>query len=159
MNVMQIPTPPLRFWPIPPSNEGLLESMDTLLSGNDENILLDSERFVKLANERLRLFSRHIEDVINWTEKCHAESECHPIVDDGKHWLQFVTEVKDYVEHCTQSSNKIQQDIIRIQKDQLSKLQDTLLKRLEDLENDCQQIESKIHVLLSSNEEYASGNG
>jgi hypothetical protein len=147
MKKKQLPSPPLRFWPVPPSDKGLLESLDLWFTKSDENYALHSDN---QANELLCRFSLHIKEVVHWTEECHAESDRFPGIDDGNDWLQFVLEVKDYVEYYTQMSDKLQQEMIRIKKSQLNKLEETLLKRLENLEVDCQQIESRIHLLQLS---------
>jgi hypothetical protein len=135
-----IPTPPLRYWPAPPPNEGIFE-MDLSITPEDDMPSLE-RRYTELRQLQHRV-TAHYGQVIEWTERCHAESELHPVSIE-KEWLAFVLEIKQYLtRHVAKRNDNIEQAIAKVNMQQLAIMRRGLLARLERLEQEHDKIEAK----------------
>ena len=137
-----IPNPPLRYWPNPPSNEGLLDSDLSISQTDHDDAVLLAQRHEELRELQQRV-ATHYGQVVQWTELCHAESELHPVSVEQE-WLDFVLKIKHYLtHHVAKRNNDIEQAIARINVLQLSVIRRGLLARLERLEQEHDRVQAK----------------
>ena len=137
-----IPNPPLRYWPSPPSNEGLfdLDVSINLADCNDADLLAQHHDEFRELQRRV---TTHYGQVVQWTELCHAESELHPVSVEEE-WLDFVLKIKHYLtHHVAKRNNDIEQAIAGINLQQLSVMRRGLLARLERLEQEHDKVQAK----------------
>lgn len=138
--MVSIPRPPLRYWPAPPSNEGIFE-LDLWITPSDDASSLE-QKYAELRQLQQQV-TAHYGQVVEWTERCHAESELHPVSIE-KEWLDFVLEIKRYLtRHVAKRNDDIEQAIAKINRQQLAVMRRGLLERLERLEQEHDKIEAK----------------
>lgn len=135
-----IPSPPLRYWPAPPPNEGLFElDLSTALADDTPSL---EQKYAELRQLQQQITS-HYGQVVEWTERCHAESELHPVSIE-KEWLDFVLKIKQYLtRYVAKRNNDIEQAIAKVNMQQLAVMRRGLLARLERLEQEHDKIEAK----------------
>ena len=145
--LVRLPNPPLRYWPIAPSNDGIFQ-FDLAISLPDDEDLL-SKRLDELWLLKHNV-SAHLGQVVDWTEQCHAESECHH-VPIGKEWIDFVRKVRQYLKnHVTKRNDEIEEAIAAITKHRMTLLHSRLMTHLEQLESEYDALETKHHRLLEA---------
>lgn len=141
-----IPNPPLRYWPCPPSNEGIFELDLSSCSNSNRSRSDDAAGLAQRLEDLTQLqqqVANHYGRVVQWTEQCHAESELHPLSNE-KEWLGFVLKIKDYLtRHVAQRNRDIELAIERINMQQLTVIRQDLLARLERLEREHDKVQAK----------------
>ena len=137
-----IPNPPLRYWPNPPSNEGLFDSDVSITPSDCNDAVFLAQRHEELRELQQRV-TTHYGQVVQWTELCHAESELRPGSVEEQ-WLGFVLKIKHYLtHHVAKRNNDIEQAIARISLQQLAVMRRGLLARLERLEQEHDTVQAK----------------
>ena len=137
-----IPNPPLRYWPNPPSNEGLFDLDLSIgpMDCYDAELLAQHHEGLRELQQRV---ATHYGQVVQWTELCHAESELHPVSIEHE-WLDFVLKIKRYLTyHVTKRNNEIERAISRVNLQQLAVMRRGLLARLELLEREHDKVHAK----------------
>lgn len=149
-NTPKVPTPPLPYWPEPPSNEGIFEEPLLLASDGDSNSIDLLDQLLRLTRLRQRL-NAHYQQVVTWTELCHSESESHgAAIHNGKDWLEYVRRIKTYLNNNVSHRSTDVEKAIMSTYSELSRVRDALTGRVEQLEQEHEQVRDRLRRLNSS---------
>lgn len=140
---MQIPSPPLRYWTTPPSNEFIFGvDHDPFLQSQNQNNddILNMTRpalfdRVRCLTSYLRTIKLHMDDVYQWTEIC-GETQLalqrirYPSAPEH-HWATFHADIRDYVHTVLQRTQQAEREI-----ESILNLLYSLLEKLEKKKKD-----------------------
>lgn len=158
MNITRLPNPPLRYWPRPPIIEAsILDQNLPSCSPNKETNAASLTHHLSQLTEIQQQVNRHYHEVVEWAERCHAESVAarSPSGEnsEGNEWLYFIRKVKLYLNDRLSRRSKEIEDATQVTLEQLTTLRQNLVARLEQLEGQFDDVHERRQQLLLDQDE------
>ena len=134
LDEVDIPSPPLLFWPHPPSNDGIFESIAV---GKEADRTKEGLfRRLRELTAMLRKLESHARDVVTWADLCgdaRSYEQRARLPEDSDRWMDFVEDVRRYIKRLRCRTNIIAGEVeLTFQK--IESLRESLSQRIMELE-------------------------
>mmetsp|Transcript_5479 Transcript_5479/g.9031 ORF Transcript_5479/g.9031 Transcript_5479/m.9031 type:complete len:143 (-) Transcript_5479:124-552(-) len=136
ISIITLPNPPLRYWPCPPTIDATILDQSLSFHHSKTNDTASLVHHLSLLTELQQQVNRHYHEVVEWTERCHAESVVIPRPGRGGSvdWLEFVQQIKLYLNDRVSRRSKEIEESIQATLAHMTTLRQDLVDRLEQLE-------------------------
>jgi BMFP domain-containing protein YqiC len=134
-----LPDPPLRYWPRQPVIDTVfLDQELPSVAGGKVRDAASLVHHMSRLTELQQKVNEHYHDVVAWTEQCHSHSVALSArsltIFTESHWLDFVRQVKEYLNEKVSRRSKEIEAAMRATVEQLASLRQSLVARLKELE-------------------------
>jgi hypothetical protein len=141
-----LPDPPLRYWPHPCLDQDL-PSVDESAC-NSASLVQHMSRLTELQ----QIVNQHYHEIVEWTEQCHSQSVAltprSSTASVEVDWLNFVKQVKEYLNEKVSRRSKQIEEAIQTTLVQMTNLRQGLMARLGELEVQFERTQERRRKLL-----------